>query len=48
VAAQVGRLGAVFRLGVTGDPRSGAPQELMERHRISGTQIEREALAVAA
>ncbi|MCF8017632.1 MAG: transketolase [Chromatiaceae bacterium] len=48
VAAQVGRLGRVFQLGVSGEPRSGAPDELMERHRISGQQIEREALAVAA
>ncbi|MCF7995807.1 MAG: transketolase [Chromatiaceae bacterium] len=48
VAAQVGRLGRVFQLGVSGEPRSGAPDELMERHRISGQHIEREALAVAA
>ena len=48
VAAQVGRLGRVFQLGVSGEPRSGAPGELMERHRISGQQIEREVLAIAA
>ena len=48
VAAQVGRLGRVFQLGVSGEPRSGAPEELMDRHRISGQQIEREALAIAA
>ncbi|MBK1619306.1 transaldolase [Lamprobacter modestohalophilus] len=48
VAAQVGRLGRVFQLGVSGEPRSGSPEDLMERHRISGQQIEREALAIAA
>jgi transketolase len=47
VAAQVGRLGRVFRLGVAGEPRSGTPAELLERHRLSGEQIEREALALA-
>ncbi len=48
VAAQVGRLGRVFQLGVSGEPRSGSPEELMERHRISGQHIEREALAIVA
>ncbi|WPL18393.1 Transaldolase [Thiorhodovibrio winogradskyi] len=48
VAAQIGRLARVFRLGVSGDPRSGAPEQLLERHRLSGRQIEREALAIAA
>ncbi len=48
VAAQVGRLGRVFHLGVTGEPHSGTPQELMERHRLSSSAIEREALAIAA
>jgi transketolase len=48
VAAQVGRLGRVFRLGVSGEPHSAAPEELLERHRLSSTAIEREALAVAA
>ncbi|WP_295882852.1 transketolase [uncultured Thiohalocapsa sp.] len=48
VAAQVGRLGRVFRLGVTGEPHSGTPDELLERHRLSGEQIEREARAIAA
>jgi transketolase len=47
VAAQVGRLGRVFRLGVAGEPHSGTPAELLERHRLSGEQIEREALALA-
>jgi len=48
VAAQVGRLGRVFHLGVAGQPHSATPQELLERHRLSSTAIEREALAVAA
>jgi transketolase len=48
VSAEVGRLGRVFRMGVTGEPRSGRPEELMERHRISGQAIAQEALAVAA
>ncbi|AGA90328.1 transaldolase [Thioflavicoccus mobilis 8321] len=48
VAAQVGRLGRVFHLGVAGEPRSGTPEELLERHRLSATEIAREALAVAA
>jgi transketolase len=48
VAAQVGRLGRVFRLGVSGEPHSATPQQLLERHRLSSTAIEREALAVAA
>jgi|GEM_PF-18806 len=47
VAAQVGRLGRVFHLGVAGEPHSGTPEELLERHRLSGKQIEREALALA-
>ncbi len=48
IAAQVGRLGRVFHLGVSGEPHSGTPQELLDRHRLSSTAIEREALAVAA
>jgi transaldolase len=48
VAAQVGRLGRVFHLGVAGEPHSGTPEELMERHRLSGEQIAREALALTA
>jgi transketolase len=48
VAAQVGRLGRVFRLGVSGEPHSATPRQLLERHRLSSTAIEREALAVAA
>jgi transketolase len=48
VAGQIGRLGRVFRLGVAGEPHSATPEELLERHRLSSTAIEREALAVAA
>jgi transaldolase len=48
VAAQVGRLARVFRLGVSGEPHSATPEQLLERHRLSSTAIEREALAVAA
>jgi transketolase len=48
VAARLGRIGRVFRLGVTGEPQSGRPEELMERHRISSEAIEHEAMAVAA
>ena len=46
VAAQVGRLGRVFHLGVSGEPHSGTPEELLARHRLSSEQIEREALAL--
>jgi transketolase len=48
VASQVGRLGRVFNLGVSGEPHSGTPEELLQRHRLSSTEIAREALAVAA
>jgi len=48
VAAQVGRLGRVFQLGVSGEPHSGTPAQLLERHRLSSDAIEREAMAVAA
>ena len=48
VAAQTGRLGRVFHLGVSGEPHSGTPQELLERHRLSSQAIAQEALAVAA
>jgi transketolase len=48
VAAQVGRLGRVFHLGVSGEPHSATPAELMERHRLSSGAIEQEALAIAA
>lgn len=48
VAAQIGRLGRVFHLGVSGEPHSATADELLERHRLSPTEIEREALAIAA
>jgi transketolase len=48
VAAQVGRLGRVFHLGVSGEPHSATPQQLLERHRLSSGAIEQEALAIAA
>jgi transketolase len=48
VAAQVGRLGRVFRLGVSGEPHSATPRELRERHRLSSRAIEREALTLIA
>jgi len=47
VAAQVGRLGRVFHLGVSGEPHSATPEQLLERHRLSSEQIKREALALA-
>jgi transketolase len=48
VAAQVGRLGRVFRLGVSGEPHSAPPRELLERHRLSSRAIEREVLTLIA
>jgi hypothetical protein len=33
---------------LSGEPHSATPEELLERHRLSSTAIEREALAVAA
>ncbi len=48
VAAQVGRLGRVFRLGVSGEPHSATPRELLERHRLSSRAIEREVLTLIA
>jgi hypothetical protein len=36
VSAQAGRLGPVFHLGIAGEPHSGTPEELLERHRLSG------------
>ncbi|MBK5969135.1 MULTISPECIES: transketolase [Thiorhodovibrio] len=48
VAARVGRETRVFRLGVTGEPHSGTPAQLRQRHRLSGKAIERAALAMAA
>ncbi|MTW21076.1 transketolase [Allochromatium palmeri] len=48
VAAQVGRLGRVFHLGVSGEPHSATPEALRERHRLSSQAIEQQALALAA
>jgi transketolase len=48
VSGQVGRLGRVFRMGITGEPHSGTPEELFERHHISAASVVREAAAVAA
>lgn len=48
VSGQIGRLARVFRMGVTGEPHSGTPEELLERHHLSVDSVAREALAVAA
>ena len=48
VSGQVGRLGRVFRMGVMGEPHSGTPEELLERHHLSVDAVAREALGVAA
>jgi transketolase len=48
VAAEIGRLGRVFRLGVSSEPGSVTPQGLLERHRLSSRAIEREALTLVA
>ena len=48
VSGQVGRLARVFRMGITGEPHSGTPEELFERHHISATSVASEAIAVAA
>ncbi len=46
VSAQIGRLGLVYRMGITTEPRSGKPEELMERHHISRGQIILKALSI--
>jgi transketolase len=48
VSGQIGRLRRVFRMGVTGEPHSGTPEELLERHHLSAEAVTREALGVAA
>jgi hypothetical protein len=48
LAGPIGRQVRVFRVGVTGKPRSSTPKELLELDRLSRTAIEREALAAAA
>lgn len=46
VSAQIGRMAQVFRAGITTEPRSGKPEELMERHHISHRQIVLKALSI--
>jgi transketolase len=46
VSAQVGRLAQVFRMGITNEPRSGTPRELLDRHHISRGQILLKALSI--
>ena len=46
VSAQIGRLGLVYRMGVTNEPRSGKPEQLMERYHISRGQIVLKALSI--
>ncbi len=46
VSAQIGRLAQVFRAGITTEPRSGKPEELMEQHHISSRQLVLKALSI--
>jgi transketolase len=46
VSAQIGRLAQVFRMGITLEPRSGKPEELMERHHISRKDIVLKVLSI--
>jgi len=46
VSAQIGRLAQVFRMGITTEPRSGKPEELMELHHISRGQIVLKVLSI--
>jgi transketolase len=48
VAAAVGSIAPVHRLGITQLPRSGASKELLERYGISRRTIEEHALQLAA
>jgi len=48
VAAAVGSIAPVHRLGITQLPRSGASEELLERYGISHATIEAHALQLAA
>lgn len=48
VSNAIGPTGRVLRLGVTGEPHSGSPQELLRRHHISTDNIEREVLILPA
>lgn len=47
VGSEVGRLGRVYRMGITRTPRSGSTAALMEQHHISSNQIVLKALAIA-
>ena len=47
VSAAVGHLAPVHRLAVTGEPRSGKPEQLLERHGISRSAIVRQVLELA-
>jgi transketolase len=46
VSARIGRLAQVFRMGITLEPRSGKPEELMERHHISRKDIVLKVLSI--
>lgn len=48
VSAQVGRLGRVFRIGVSSRPHSGSQDDLFERHHLSVEAVLHEALGIAA
>lgn len=48
ISSQVGRLARVFRMGVTGEPHSGRPQELFAQHRLSAESVVLQAMGVAA
>lgn len=48
VSSQIGRLARVFRMGVTGEPHSGKPEELLEHHHLSANSVVLEAMGVAA
>lgn len=47
VAAEVGSLAEVHRLGVTETPRSATPEELLEEHGISAGRIAQRAVEIA-
>lgn len=46
VSARIGRLAQVFRMGITLEPRSGKPEELLERHHISRKDIVLKVLSI--
>lgn len=47
VSSQVGRVGRVFCMGVTGEPHSGRTKELFERHHLSADDVVSEGRAIA-